>query len=73
MTKCLMTLLHLDGVGRPPDNGMEIINPEAKRSLTPEDGLEGPEVGQGHNMSDFPKHSKYWDIVKIVNIRTPEI
>ena len=40
-----MTLFHLGGVGRPPDNGMEMIKTEIKRSLTPEDGTEEPEVG----------------------------
>ena len=45
-----MTLFHLDGVVRPPDTKMETLNHEAKRPLTPEDGTQGPEVGQGHNM-----------------------
>ena len=40
-----MTLFHLDGVGRPPDNRMEMLKTDVKRSLTPEEGVEQPEVG----------------------------
>ena len=44
MNKCHMTLFHLGGVGRPPDNRMEMIKTDLKRSVSPEDQYEDSQV-----------------------------
>ena len=44
MNKCHMTLFHLGGVGRPPDNRMEMIKTDLKRSVSPEDQSEDSQV-----------------------------
>lgn len=53
-----MTLFHLDGVGRPPDNRMEMLKTDVKRSLTPEEGVvEQQEVKRLKTGSEVDRNS----------------